>query len=169
MIENLKYVGRKGSIASIGLGVNTSQFDDIENGLLVHNEGPKSVLWQSNNNRQVEFSVTHGCLFAYPTPDMSKIVVIYSDEEVTDPNNAVVLNEDGTRVCQLMMPKRLSTQAGRRLPRGELTGFMQCGWSSNPDYMEVDCYIADSDFIERRLLRMFDFQFDESYFRTWRL
>jgi hypothetical protein len=100
---------------------------------------------------------------------MSKMIVVYSDGEITEPKNAVVLNEDGSRFCQLMMPKRLSVPEGRRLPRGELTGFMQCGWLDDTNYMSFECYIADSDFIERRLLRMTDFQFDNQYFHTWRL
>lgn len=169
MIDKLQYIGRKGSTASIRLGVNTSQFDDVENGLLVHNEGPMGVSWVCDVKGKVEFTITDGCLYAYPTPDMSKVVVIYSDDEITEPNNAVVLNEDGTRFCQLMMPKRLSTPEGRRLPRGGLTGFMQCGWFDDPNYMIFECYIAGSDFIERRLLRMSDFQFDNQYFHTWRL
>ncbi|ARU89962.1 hypothetical protein [Pseudomonas sp. M30-35] len=169
MIDKIQYVSRKGSVALIGLGMNTSQFDDVENGLLVHNEGPVGVSWVSDVKGKIDFAIADGCLYAYPTPDMLKIIIICSNDEIVEPNNAVVLNEGGTRFCQLMIPERLSTSEGRRLPRGGLTGFMQCGWFDDPNYMSFECYIADSDFIERRLLRMSDFQFDKQYFYTWRL
>jgi hypothetical protein len=169
MIYELMYIGRKGSVAPIGLGVNVSQFDDIENGLQVHNEGLKGVLWRNSDDHEVEFSINDGCLFACPTPDMSKLIVVYSDNEIVEPNNSVILNEDGSRYCQLKAPKRLSSPEGRKLPQGKLTGFMQVGWFDDSDFMKVEFYIADSDFIETRLLRMSDFSFDEEYYKTWRL
>lgn len=169
MIEKLKYISLKGSVAYVGLGVNRSQFDGMENGLKVHNEGIVGVSWICDNELEVVFTVKGGCLFAYPTPDMSKIIIIYADDEIKKPDNAVVFNEDGTRFCQLIMPDRLSKPEGRNLPQGELQGFMQCGWFDDRNYMTFECYIGESDFIETRLLRLADFQFDKEYYHTWKM
>ena len=163
------YKSRKGSVAPINLGVGVDPFNRTD-GLCskVWYEGVIGVGWTIEGSKIFEFIAQDG-LFAYPTPDMSRMVVVYSDGEIKSPNNAVVLNFDGSKCCQLVAPRRLSSAKGGRLPRGGLSGFMQVGWYKDPEYMEVHFYIGESDFIESRLLRMSDFKIDAEFFYTWRL
>ena len=169
-MDNLYFISREGKRAPVNLGINIDPFNRVDELCSsVWYSGINGIGWLTGEGGEVEFIVPDSSLYAYPTPDMSKVVVIYSDDEIKEPNNAVILNADGSRYRQLIMPKRLSIPEGRRLPRGGLTGFMQCGWFDDLNYMSFECYIADSDFIERRLLRMSDFKFDDKYFHTWRL
>ncbi len=172
MIIEPKYVSRKDEVALINLNGSTNTFDNVENGLSVHNEGAIGVKWKTENNKEVSFFIKDTefkVLSAYPTPDMRFMTVIYSDEEIKAPNNAVVLDENGLKIYQIFAPERLSISEGGLLPSGKLTGFMDLRWSENTCFMLADLYIGKSDFIETRLLRMTDFQFDQRYFRTWRL
>ncbi len=166
MIKEVSFIGRDGDLCSVNLRVGEDPFkNDIEYN--VCNQGVVGVSWVGGN--EIFVVEKKSSVFAYPTPDLSKMIVICSDEEIKAPDNAVVLNADGSRYCQLKIPERLSSANDRRLHSGKLTGFMSAFWSEKSGFMEIDCYIGESDFIETWRLNVIDFTFDKSWFKTWRL
>tara|TARA_R110002167_G_scaffold215893_1_gene420748 strand:+ start:164 stop:664 length:501 start_codon:yes stop_codon:yes gene_type:complete len=166
MIQNPFYIGKNGGTAPINFGYKLNRFSFDKN-LSVRQQGVCGVSW-SNGSEKVSLVAT-GTIDGYPTPDLSKFIVVYDSREHMPPSNAVVYNADGSVKLILTVPKRLSKKGVNHTGQGELSKFHRVSWWQSDEYIAFDIFIDDSDFLEKRLLRMSDYEFDTEFYQTWRL
>lgn len=166
MIENPVYVSRSEKTAPVNLGINVDPFNRKDSHCSqVWYDGIVGIKWESN---KCEHHFLFKRLFAYPTPDMERMVVLLFSEEAEYPNNAIFLNDIGEITYRPQIPIRLSKK-DKWLPKGELEFFAGCGWSQYDDYLYFYFPIGESDWRETRFFNYKTMEWDNERYESWRL
>lgn len=148
MIENPFFISKLGSEGPINLGVGVDAFEGTKN---IINEKVVALRWDKQG-KQVIYRASSfvDSIAAYPTPDMSFMIVIKFGSEKYLPSNAFVLNDDGTEISALELPPRISKE--KWLPKWStpLSYFQWCSWCNVHDHVEFAISIGETDWLEMR-------------------
>lgn len=119
MIGNFHLVSAKGNLLrpNITPYPSDSLFDFVtdEEYKEYINNNPQGVRWEFEG-KEIKLFERPFSLFGLPTPDLSRVVVIYPPEHplYPEPGNAVIYNADGSIHLQLKVPKLISSLAKQR-------------------------------------------------------
>ena len=120
LIEDFQLVSRSGIAAAARLGVDVDPYARAEKGSTyeVWCDGIRGVRW-SYHQRTVGFSAEYP-IVASPSPDRQFVTLVcLGSNQYPPPDNALILNADGSVRCQVRQPMRY---AGRR------TEFLDAWW-----------------------------------------
>jgi hypothetical protein len=108
-MRDFAFISAKGKRALVRLGVSVDPYDRESGGIGsdVHYEGVEGLAWRAEG---VGVEKHFGCpIYAYPSPDMAYVVVVFCKDYPTGyapPNNALVLNADGSIRLHVKQPSR---------------------------------------------------------------
>lgn len=135
-----------------------------------------AVTWQVEQRQiRMDFGYSVGC---WPTPNLDGVAIVYPDIQgapYLPPNNAVIINSDGTLRFQLKCPSLLARYVpGYNMPEKYIRpwGFSQIGSGSfgfgNRFTMWAYITIADTDCYETRYFDPDTGEFDQEHYSVSR-
>ena len=157
MIEKFGVKNKEGNILISHIGLETNMYNNREDEVSTSffNSRGNGVCW-INEGKEVSIFPSLGRIIAYPTPDLTFVVVIYHPMDNADfaaPNNAVIYNMDGSIHHRMKQQKLVSDLAKKHLKEySEL--FESVYWANDKNgnvVMAVEVGFK-RDFYERRIL-----------------
>ena len=172
-VSSLTYVSKSQEKSLVLLGADVDPFNRAtELGTKVWYDGIFGLSWKHGDQHLARTFDER--VFAYPTPNMDSIVVIFGHDskQYPAPDNAILLNADGTVRMRLVAPTLLSkidpnTPGRYVLPPGKMEGplapldrglkglasFYAASWYQDAHgrtQMKVSFYIGNTDLVEDR-------------------
>lgn len=128
MIEQFEYVSEEGTALLLNLGVGGYLFEGNDEVSISKylKSSYQGIRWEYEN-KTVTFFEKGYKIHGRPTPDLKKVIVIYSMEhnKYRAPNNAVVYNADGSIHMKLKSPKLISELAKKHAPQRKIVNPVQ--------------------------------------------